>query len=264
MNRNTFFAIIAALMCVSVFVSCEREPDFPEVNTVADAYKLTISDIYKMHADSGDYYTFVDDYMLYGTITMDDSHDNIYKEAYIQDSTGCINLYKLGTAGLVKVGDSVRINLNGAMIVNYSGKMELSFANLEDVSTHVILQDRVNVVPEEVSMSQIVANPAYYDCRLVKLNDVQFAASDTSLTFATASGSSTQNRNMVSCDGSTLVARNSDYADFAGEPIPNGKGCVTGIMTRYIRSSSNGSISTTYQIIIRSLDEVVMNDERCQ
>ena len=105
--------------------------------------------------------------------------------------------------------------------------------------------------------------PAYYDCRLVKLNNVQFAASDTSMTYAVEHGSATQNRNMTSCDGNTLVARNSDYADFAGQPLPKGSGSVVGIMTRYIRSGSNGTTTTTYQIIIRSTDEVNMENERC-
>ncbi len=216
-----------------------------------------------MWADSGDYYQFKDDYMLFGTITMDDSHDNIYKEAYLQDSTGGINIYKLSKAGMVKVGDRVRMNLKGSQIVNYSGKMELSFVDVEDATLQVILQEpNVPLTPEEVTMAQVIENPAYYDCRLVKLNNVQFAASDTSMTYATEHGSSTQNRNMTSCDGNTLVARNSDYADFAGQPLPKGSGSVVGIMTRYITNSNTGT-KTTYQIIIRSTDEVNMENERC-
>ena len=252
-----FFAAVA-LVC-----SCEK-PDVPAITELDNDHILTVADIYKMHADSGDYYTFTDDYMLFGTITMDDSHDNIYKEAYIQDSTGGINLYKLGKAGLVKVGDRVRLNLKGGQIVNYSGKMEISFVDVEDVSLQVILQEpNVPLTPEEVTMAQVIENPAYYDCRLVKLNNVQFAASDTALTYAVENGSTTQNRNLTSCDGNTLVARNSDYADFAGQPLPNGNGSLVGIMTRYIRTSNTGT-STTYQILIRSTEEVSMDGDRCE
>lgn len=251
-----FFAAVA-LVC-----SCEK-PDVPAITELDKDHILTVADIYKMQADSGDYYTFTDDYMLFGTITMDDSHDNIYKEAYIQDSTGGINLYKLGKAGLVKVGDRVRLNLKGGQIVYYSGKMEITFADVEDVSLQVILQEpNVPLTPEEVTMAQIIENPAYYDCRLVKLNNVQFAASDTALTYAVENGSTTQSRNMTSCDGNTLVARNSDYADFAGQPLPKGNGSVVGIMTRYIRTGNTGT-TTTYQIIIRSTEEVNMDGDRC-
>ena len=112
-------------------------------------------------------------------------------------------------------------------------------------------------------MAQVIENPAYYDCRLVKLNNVQFAASDTALTYAVENGSTTQNRNLTSCDGNTLVARNSDYADFAGQPLPNGNGSLVGIMTRYIRTSNTGT-STTYQILIRSTEEVSMDGDRCE
>ncbi len=247
-----FFATVA-LVC-----SCEK-PDVPAITELDNDHILTVADIYKMQVDSVDNYQFKDDYMLFGTITMDDSHDNIYKEAYIQDSTGGINIYKLSQAGMVKVGDRVRINLKGSHIVDYSGKMELSFVDVEDATLQVILQEpNVPITPEEVTMAQVVENPAYYDCRLVKLNNVQFATSDTSLTYAVEHGSTTQSRNMTSCDGNTLVARNSDYADFAGEKLPKGSGSVVGIMTRYVRSET-----TTYQIIIRSIDEVKMENERC-
>ena len=250
-----FFAAVA-LVC-----SCEK-PDVPAITELDKDHILTVADIYKMQADSGDYYQFKDDYMLFGTITMDDSHDNIYKEAYIQDSTGGINLYKLGKAGLVKVGDRVRINLKGGQIVDYSGKMEITFADVEDVSLQVILQEpNVPLTPEEVTMAQIIENPDYYDCRLVKLNNVQFT--DTTLTYAVEHGTRTQSRDMTSCDGNTLVARNSDYADFAGQPLPTGNGSVVGIMTRYFKSDSNGTTTLTYQIIIRSTEEVSMDGDRC-
>ena len=67
---------------------------------------------------------------------------------------------------------------------------------------------------------------------------------------------------MTSCDGNTLVARNSDYADFAGQPLPKGSGSVIGIMTRYFKTDNIGT-TITYQIIIRSTDEVNMENERC-
>ena len=251
-----FFAALA-LVC-----SCEK-PDVPAITELDKDHILTVADIYKIQADSGDYYQFTDDYMLFGTITMDDSHDNIYKEAYLQDSTGGINIYKLSKAGMVKVGDRVRMNLKGSYIVNYSGKMELSFVDVEDATLQVILQEpNVPLTPEEVTMAQVVENPAYYDCRLVKLNNVQFAASDTSLTYAVENGNKTQSRNMTSCDGNTLVARNSDYADFAGQPLPKGSGSVVGIMTRFFKTTNTGT-TITYQIIIRSTDEVNMENERC-
>lgn len=251
-----FFAAMA-LVC-----SCEK-PDVPAITELDKDHILTVADIYKIQADSGDYYQFTDDYMLFGTITMDDSHDNIYKEAYLQDSTGGINIYKLSKAGMVKVGDRIRMNLKGSYIVNYSGKMELSFVDVEDATLQVILQEpNVPLTPEEVTMAQVVENPAYYDCRLVKLNNVQFAASDTSMTYAVENGNKTQSRNMTSCDGNTLVARNSDYADFAGQPLPKGSGSVVGIMTRFFKTTNTGT-TITYQIIIRSTDEVNMENERC-
>lgn len=258
-----YISILAVIAIITVMVSCERTPDVPEITHVDESMILTIADIYKIHTDSGDNYEFKDDYMLFGTITMDDGTDNIYKEAYIQDETGGINLYKLGSAGLVKTGERVRINLKGGQIINYSGKMEISFVNVEDFSLQVILQEtNVPIEPIEVTMAEILDTPEYFDCRLVKLIDVQVAASDTALTYAIEHGSSTQSRNLETCNGDKLVMRNSDYSDFAGDTLPNGSGSIIGIMTRYIKKNTSGT-TTTYQIIIRTPDEVNLTDSRC-
>jgi hypothetical protein len=254
--RIKIFGIIAVL---SLLYSCELETDKPHINTVDSNKIITISDIYQIYLDSGENYIFSDDYMLYATVTMDDFYGNIYKEAYVQDSTGGINLYRLSTAGLTRIGQKIRINLNGASLVDYSGKMEIVFDGILDASTHIIVQEQnVPILPAEISISDLESNN--YECKLVKINNVQFVDSELGQTYADALGNNTENRMLEDCNGNELTVRTSGYADFASDSIPSGRGSVVGIATTFIEYSG----AVTRQLLIRSVDEVLLDSTRCE
>lgn len=239
------------------FVSCDEELDTPPIAEVDQNKVLTIADIYQMYADSGEY-TFVDDYMLYATVIMDDYSGNIYKEAYVQDSTGGINLYKLTYAESVKIGEYIRINLNGVKIVEYSGKMELVFTDILDTDKNIIVQKSdVPIVPAQVTIEQIESGD--YDCKLVEVQGIQIAASDTSKTYANYGGTSSTNRNAEDCNGREIIIRSSDYANFADTSLPNGNGTIIAVATKYRYSGGD----VVWQLLIRSLDEVSLDNPRC-
>jgi hypothetical protein len=251
-------SLILAFVAVSVFTSCDRELDRPPIDVVDTAKILTIGDLYQIHADSGDEYTFVDDYMLYATVIMDDSSGNIYKEAYLQDETGGINLYKLSGTGIARVGQYLRINLNGASLKYYSGKMEIVFSAILDAGKNIVVQKEFEpIAPVEVTIADI--RSAEFDCELITLVGVQFADSDTAMTYAVLGGTGSQNRNIVDCDGNSMIIRNSDYSLFAGDELPNGNGNMTGIITKYIYTGGD----TAWQLLIRNPDEVLLNNPRC-
>ncbi len=257
--KNSIITTIAVLFVAGLmFTGCDKELDRPPINVVDPAKILEIKDLYQIQVDSGNDYVFVDDYMLYATVVMDDSSGNIYKEAYLQDSTGGINFYKLSFAGALKIGQYVRFNLKGASIKNYSGKMELIFANILDFGNSMIVQDSyAPIAPVEVTIADILAGT--YDCELVTVKDVQFVDAEINLTYATAGGTSSKNRNIVNCEGGTLIVRTSDYSLFAGDSIPNGKGNITGIVTKYVYSGGD----VAWQLLIRRPSEVVLDGLRC-
>ncbi|PLX07617.1 MAG: hypothetical protein C0596_10160 [Marinilabiliales bacterium] len=256
--KNRIIILLAAVIIIPMFfISCEEELDTPPIATINPDMVLEISDIYQIYADSGEY-TFTEDYMLYATVTMDDYEGNIYKEAYIQDTTGGINLYKLSYAETTKAGDYIRLNLNGVSIVDYSGKMELVFADILDISQNLVIQHSDNPIdPVPVTIEEIETGD--YDCQLVEVQGLQFAASDTNKTYATFGGTSATNRNAEDCNGKEILIRTSDYADFAGDSIPSGNGSLVAIVTKY--QYSGGDI--VWQLLIRSIDEVEMEGERC-
>jgi hypothetical protein len=257
MNKNLSFISLLTLVIFGV-VACVDDFDHPPVNTVPDNMKLTVENVYQIHQDSGENYQFTDDYMLYATVTMDDSKGNIYKEAYVQDSTGGINLYRLSSPGAVHTGDYVRINLNGAEIVDYNGKMELVFDDILDIETHIVVQKEDNVIePAFTNIPRVISGA--YDCELIKLNDVQFAESELNKTYANADGTSTQNRTLENCDGQSIIVRTSDYADFARDSLPKGNIDITGVITKFVDYNED----ITWQLLIRTTEEVNLDGPRC-
>ncbi|HNQ67871.1 MAG TPA: DUF5689 domain-containing protein [Bacteroidales bacterium] len=258
MDRKRILILSAFITVMLFFIACDKELDSPPIKVVDPSKVLEIKDLYQIQADSGDSYVFTDDYMLYATVVMDDATGNIYKEAYLQDSTGGINLYKLSSAGATKEGDYIRINLNGAEIKNYSGKMELIFTNILDFGKSMVVQQKnVPIEPFVVTVEDLYTGD--YDCELVTITGVQFVASDTVKTYATLGGTSNQNRTMEDCNGNEIIVRSSDYSDFAGDTIPSGMGNITGIATKY--QYTGGDI--VWQLIVRTPDEVLLDGPRC-
>lgn len=259
--KNKISVFVAAILIVgAVSVSCERELDRPPISEVDSAKVLTIADLYKIQADSGNDYVFVDDYMLYGTIVMDDSTGNIYKEAYLQDSTGGINLFKLSSAGELNVGQYVRINLKKVKILEFRGKLELSFVDILDFGKSLIIQkSNVPIAPMEITLDEFYSGE--YLCELVTLKDVQVVPADTAKTWANKIGTSGANILLQACDNpaKTITVRTNDRSKFAGEKVPKGKGNITGIATKF--QYPDGPI--TWQILIRDVDEVDLTGPRC-
>lgn len=257
MTKPLIAYLISALALTALF-SCEHPYDEPPQVYIPGEMILDIADIYQIHQDSGDAYTFTEEYMLFATVVMDDATGNIYKEAYVQDSTGGINLYELSGSGLILVGDSVRINLKGVKIVDYSGKMELVFDEILHAENQIIVQATgKDIEPAEANLSDIIAGQ--YDCELVHIDSVQFADSELGNTYAEPNGSSSQNRIMENCFGEEIIVRSSDYADFAGDSLPQGNGDITGVITKF--EYSGGDVA--WQLLIRSTNEVHFDGLRC-
>lgn len=92
--------------------------------------------------------------------------------------------------------------------------------------------------------------------KLIELDNVQF--SDASLNqnyydedvFTIGGGT---NHNVVDAAGNTIIVRVSEFATFASATIPSGNGKLRGVLTKF---------GSTFQFMIRSLDDVQLNGPR--
>jgi hypothetical protein len=248
--RRTFFYSTIALFISAIFfsVSCEKQefdaPPAMEI-PVGEVYDLQqLKDLYV-----GQPIQFDTAMSVYAVVSADETSGNLYRNIYVQDATGGINLRLKNPGGLYQ-GDSVRIYLNGLILGNYSGVMQLDSV---DVDRNIIkLKTNVMVEPKVVTIPEL--SGGNYTGQLIQLDGVEFSAADTSQTWSDAIGLTTVNRILKDCDNNTVIVRTSGYANFAGVSLPNGNGSFIAVASRF-----NNDI----QLYVRNVSEIQLNGTRC-
>lgn len=201
--------------------------------------------------------SFASDYSVYAVVTADEKSGNLYKNVFIQDSTGAINMRLLNSGGLYQ-GDSIRIYLKGTILSKYNGVLQLDSVDVDKNVTK--LQTLVSVTPQTVTIDQILNDTLPHrqlQSKLVKLENVVFKCSEFGKTFADKTNLISENRYITWCDSGTseIIVRTSGYANFAGEKIPEGNGSLVAIV-----SEASGG---TKQLYLRSFSELNLTGSRC-
>jgi len=252
-NKPVILTLLFSLTLI-MFSCVDDEFDTPPPRTIPEGDPITIQEVKDLFDAEGDY-VFTADKSIYAVVTMDDKSGNIYRTAYIQDETGAIALHMEASGGLYQ-GDSLRLQLNGLKVGQYNNLFQIDAPDgngftMDDYVTK--LDTKVEVTPESVSIIDISQNMDYYQGRLIKLDNVQFVASDTSKTYADSVNQITKNRTLEDVNGDEIIVRTSGYASFANDSIPNGSGSIVAILGQY---------GNTLQLYIRSTEEVEMDNER--
>lgn len=241
-----FFTLI---ILSAVFVSCvDQDFDFPPESTLPfDPEKVyTVQDIRNIIDTTGEYLE-TEDYSLFALCNMDDKSGNIYKAAYISDSTGAIQIFDNGQG--IYQGDSIRIYLKGVTFSSYEEQYQIQ--NMT-VDSNVVKISVLNETPAlEITIPEILSELTTFQGRLVQLQGVQFAVEDVGKPFADAVNLESLNRTLIDGDGNQIIVRTSGYASFAEELVPDGNGTVTAILGQYGEDA---------QLYIRSMDEIQLND----
>ncbi|MDX9751645.1 MAG: DUF5689 domain-containing protein [Flavobacteriales bacterium] len=227
--------------------ACKKEFDSPPRRVLPVGEILTVADLRSLEVP-GVPVKFTGDSSVYAVVTADEESGNLYRNVYVQDHTAAIVL-RLQTSGGLYQGDSVRIVLKGTVLSAYQGMLQLDSV---DVDNNIVKQaTQVHKEPETVNVQDIT--PAMQG-RLIRLENVQFIAADTAHTYADPVTQQTFNRTLENCAGQTVIVRNSGYANFAGSPIPDGRGSFVAVV---------GVFNTTMQLFIRDINEVQLNGPRC-
>lgn len=251
---------ILVVMAMMALTSCmdkhAKENNYPVPGVdfnlpIGDVY--TIDTLLYMWQYEGTH-TFTDDASVYGVVTCDETSGNLYKAAFIQDGDKAIELYMKSTSGL-RIGDLVRVYLKGATLSEYSGTPQIQDLEPKHVT---ILENNKNIEPLSISTAEI--NSSHIG-RLVRFDHVEFPADVRDSTWATdnAYGQFNLNQYDDNCNllDNRVIVRTSNYAAFAKQQLPQGQGSIVGILTYY-------SGNNAWQFTIRTLREVVMNDEPCE
>lgn len=256
--KNISLPLIASL----ALFACERDYDAPlltEPEYTGPSANITISELRTQTAAATEDTPVIisQDQVLKAVITGNDESGNIFKKIYLQDETGAIEMEvdQSSVYNYYPVGQTVYVDLNGLSISVYGDEQQLGHPQgylyrtpWEDFEKHVSKDGWAN--PENAKplviddISTINTNPDAYKFKLIQFTGVTFQNGGTGI-FAPESGYGEEN--ITDSHGNTLMIRTSNYASFAGNKLPTGKGNVTGILGRF---------RGTWQLTLRTASDV--------
>ena len=256
--RNISLPLIASLP----LFACERDYDAPlltEPEYTGPAANITISELRTQNAAATQDVPIIitQDQVLKAVITGNDESGNIFKKIYLQDETGAIEMEvdQSSVYNYYPVGQTVYVDLNGLSISVYGDEQQLGHPEgylyrtpWEDFEKHVSKDGWAN--PENAKpvviddISTINAAPDNYKFKLVQFTGVTFQNGGKGI-FAPEDGYGEEN--ITDSHGNTIMIRTSNYASFAGNKLPEGKGNVTGILGRF---------RGTWQLTLRTANDV--------
>lgn len=277
--KNKIFYRLGFLACILALTltSCQGDYDEPVKtadeagignSSISETNVVTIAQLketYKSAITTSYSYKKVEQPMeIKGYVTGNDVQGNLYNELVIDDGTGAITIgvSQGGLYGLFPIGAEVLIELNGLSVGNYglhpqigtpytSAKGQNSIGRMSRAvwNHHFRLTGKSQTIaPIDFNNSWKPASDGLtYSGKLVTMKNVSFKGADGKKTFANASAGSGSVSVYFNEYPTTTMVYTSNYADFASNPLPQGKVNVTGILKRY---------NNSWELIIRSLDDI--------
>lgn len=281
---NTTKKILSGIVVVIALLitnSCVHDDDYalpPVVCNNTWVANTSISDLYTtISANGGANMTFDgdDEQIFEGYVISSDSTGNIYKTLSIQDNrenptkgitvllnrTNFFNNFPLGSQVRVKLNDLSLGYYNGLLQVAQITNGALTFIDDMTIDDHVTMtcDDSRSITPVVYpNIAAALADGAINT--LITIENVQFASSQLGQTYADAVNSQTMNRTLEDANGNTVVLRNSGYATFAGELLPEGSGSITAILS--IFDSNGDHMPSDFQLFIRDTRDVHFDNPR--
>ncbi|MCL2074359.1 MAG: DUF5689 domain-containing protein [Marinilabiliaceae bacterium] len=263
-------ALLTLLIIIGVASCYDKEFDLPPYDAPIYEGKANISiKDFKQKFDSN--LKRVDStFVIGGIVVANDKSGNIYKQIFIQDSTGglCIAIDKNNLYNDFRVGQKVFIETEGLYMGKYGGLPQLGYTYIpidSDVerigqAPWTIFRDKIftHGFPDTSLVNPIVITfsdlrDEFLSC-LVTFESVSFEDAGHLYSFPSEDGRiQTLNRDIFHSESAnepnkpTVTTRMSSAADFAAQIIPHGIGKVTGVLTRF---------NNTPQLLVRDSTDI--------
>ena len=258
--QSGFKTITLLFIAIMLFSSgCDEKFEAPPIKMPiysGPPEYITIAEFREQYATRPSRTVIVEDYILRAVITGNDISGNIYKQIYVADNTGGINIGidQNNIYASNRVGQEVFIKLKGLASVVYGGELQIgyrgTYANRipwEIFRRHLFF----NGFPDITSArARVVTIPQITDDMvntLIELRNVSFVNAGANFTIDNA----VTEEMIVDSDGNTLAVRTSSYCDFANDRLPSGKITLVGILGRY---------DGTWQFILRDRNDIRLSD----
>jgi len=217
---------------------------------------ITIAEFREQYLARPSRTVIVEDYILRAVIIGNDISGNIYKQIYVADDTGGINIGidQNSIYASNRVGQEVFIKLKGLASVVYGGELQIgyrgTYANRipwEIYREHLFFNgfpDAISVRAQVVTIPQITDNMVN---TLIELQNVSFVNAGGNFTTDNA----ITEEMIIDSGGNTLAVGTSSYCDFANDRLPSGLVTLVGILGRY---------DGAWQFILRDKGDVRLPD----
>lgn len=240
MNAIKYLFVAVCLLLLNI--SCEREyaaPPLHESKYQGALDNITIQQLKERYASITAPQLISDDLIIKAIVTGNDESGNIYKQIYVQDASGAINLGvdQNSIYASYQVGQEVFIQLKDLFVVKYGGELQIgmgstnanriSWEMFKAKAFHNSWPNPANATPKVVQLNALTDNMVH---QLVEIKDVTFVNGGKK-PFTT--GDATTNEQIKSATGNVLDVRSSNFSNFAKDILPIGKGTVVGILGRF-------------------------------
>ena len=260
MTQLQIKTIIPLLVFMTLFSGgCNEKFEAPPIKMPVysgQPANITIAEFREQYATRPSRTVIVEDYILRAVITANDISGNIYRQIYVADHTGGINIGidQNSIFASNRVGQEVFIKLKGLASVVYGGELQIgyrgTYANRipwEIYREHIFFNgfpDALTVRARAITIPQITDDMVN---TLVEFRNVSFVNAGGNFT----TGNAATEEMIIDSDGNTLAVRTSSYCDFANDRLPSGKVTLVGILGRF-----NGE----WQFILRDRRDVRLSD----
>ncbi|MFP3591743.1 DUF5689 domain-containing protein [Chryseobacterium sp. SIMBA_038] len=279
MNIKKYFNLVTGVAFAAISItSCVQkdEWDTPPIkceNKFA-ATTMTMA-AFKAQAPATGYILINTDQIFDGYVVSSDENGNFYKTISFQDkpenpTVGLqIEVDRASNYADFPVGAHIRINAKGLRLGTDRGAVKIGSVDpsfdigripgslvsryVSGVCTGNGL-DIAAMKPLDLATLKIAQDEKYINM-LVKVPNVQFAAGEIGkkyLNYVAGAGVDTD-RNIVDQAGNATIIRNSGFASFGSSLVPEGKGDLTFVVSRY---------NTSWQMLIRSTKDVNFGGKR--
>ncbi len=275
---------IFKLLTLGLFVtlsSCVKDDEYDTPDLSGECVDLTVTKQPNFFTDAATatYAKHLGDDIIEGYVTSSDEGGNFYKSiSFVSvdetvgfsipvDDYNLFTKYEPGRKVYVNMKDRYIVKENDGTIIGNlynndtpTDPSDDEVGRISPVEYQSILKRSCDKVSEETLVNTVTiaqAKSNQYLNKLVEINDVQFTDASIGKKYydptVNSVGGATNHLITEACGTSTLTLRVSEYATFASAIIPNKKGTLRGVMTKF---------GSTYQFMLRSLKDVKLTTDK--
>lgn len=270
--------VIWSVFTILFFTSCVQKDEWetPPIscNNKFPNATMTLAS-FKAQAPATGYILIEADQIFDGYVTSSDESGNFYKTISFQDKpenpTAALQIEvdKANNHADFPVGARIRINAKGLRLGTDRGVVKIGYADpVYDIGRipGILLNRYISGVCDGNKLEIAVMKPLAlatlksahdekYINMLVKVQDVQFATGEIGkkyLNYNAGAGVDTD-RNIIDQSGNASRIRNSGFASFGSDLLPEGKGSLTFVVSRY---------NVNWRMLIRNLNDIEFSGKR--